>query len=96
MVLVPGQATLLLQANRKFAWHGPGIAETIFKSESDGLISWLIESGPKDIFIGKDVMYENETLGLFSPWLSGNLRGLSSSYVFSNENDRLTHMVRIQ
>lgn len=95
-VLANHQASLLAEAGRRSAVPGPGIAESLLRADADHTIAFLLDAGPRDLFV-QAALLEATTQGPgFEPWIKFGFPRLQSAYEAQKvgPGGRLLHLTR--
>jgi hypothetical protein len=95
-VLAAHQATIYTELGKKSDIPGPGIAEVLLKRDADRLINTLVERGPRNLFIGTELLERQPALMNTSEWLPASIPALRQSYSLRSwsPSSRLMHLVR--
>jgi hypothetical protein len=95
-VLAVHQATIYSEMQKRSTLPGPGIAEILLKQDADNLIKALVEEGPGNLFIDRELLERQPLLMNTNSWLEHSMPALRHVYAlksWSNGN-RLMHLVR--
>jgi hypothetical protein len=95
-VLATHQASLLAEAQRPSANPGPGFTETLLWADAERTIAFLLKSGPRDVFIGANLLSGTKQTVGFVPWVKLNFDRLRTVYDVAEigPNGRLIHLTR--
>jgi hypothetical protein len=95
-LLANNQASLLAESGRFCAVPGPGIAEILLTADAEHMISYLLRLGPRDLFVGSNLLLENSEAIGFKTWVKFNFERLLTVYAIAERGpqERIIHLTR--
>ncbi|WP_201830606.1 hypothetical protein [Microvirga zambiensis] len=95
-VLAVHQATIYSEMHKRSNLPGPGVAEILLRRDADNLIKALVEEGPSNLFIDRELLERQPLLMNTSSWLEQSMPTLHHTYALKSwsKGNRLMHLVR--